>query len=94
MPPYWTQCPRVPGKQSPSSLYAYCNARNCPFGSNRLRDIETDHVRPAHCRLERQDNGWAGYFARFHLNSNVTPAGVRGFVKFISLAVMDVMIRR
>jgi hypothetical protein len=50
--------------------------------------------RPAHCRLERQDNGWAGYFARFHMNSNVTPAGVRGFVKFISSAVMDVMIRR
>ena len=34
------------------------------------------------------------YFARFHTKSNVTPAGVRGFVNFISSAVMDVMIRR
>jgi hypothetical protein len=34
------------------------------------------------------------YFARFHTKSNVIPAGVRGFVNFISSAVMDVMIRR
>ena len=37
---------------------------------------------------------WTGYFARLNTNSNVTPAGVRGFVNFISSAVMDVMIRR
>jgi hypothetical protein len=35
-----------------------------------------------------------GYFARFHTISNVNPASVRGFVNFISSAVMDVMIRR
>ena len=50
--------------------------------------------RPTHCRLDWQDNSRAGYFARFQMNSNVTPAGVRGFVKCISSAVMDVMIRR
>jgi hypothetical protein len=50
--------------------------------------------RSTRCRLDWQDNGWAGYFARFQMNSNVTPAGVRGFVKCISSAVMDVMIRR
>jgi hypothetical protein len=36
----------------------------------------------------------AGHFARFHTKSRVTPAGVRGFVNFISSAEMDVMIRR
>ena len=35
-----------------------------------------------------------GYFARFHTNSSVTPAGVRGFVNLISSAVMDEIIRR
>ena len=37
---------------------------------------------------------WTGHFARFHTISSVTPAGVRGFVNFISSTVMDVMIRR
>ena len=43
---------------------------------------------------EQQNACWTGYLARFHTMSNVTPAGVRGFVNFISSAVMDVMIRR
>ena len=34
------------------------------------------------------------YFARFHTISSVRPAGVRGFVNFISSAVMDVTMRR
>jgi hypothetical protein len=34
------------------------------------------------------------YFARFHTISSVRPADVRGFVNFISSAVMDVTIRR
>jgi hypothetical protein len=38
--------------------------------------------------------GQKGHFARFHKISNVRPAGVRGFVKFISSVVMDVTIRR
>ena len=49
--------------------------------------------RPTHRKLEYQSN-WTGYFARFNTISNVTPAGVRGFVNFISSAVMDVTIRR
>jgi hypothetical protein len=36
----------------------------------------------------------ADYLARFHTISNVRPASVRGFVNFISSAVMDVTIRR
>jgi len=44
--------------------------------------------------LEQQNACWTGYFARFHTISNVNPASVRGFVNFISSAVMDVMIRR
>jgi hypothetical protein len=35
-----------------------------------------------------------GHFARFHTISSVRPASVRGFVNFISSAVMDVTIRR
>ncbi len=34
------------------------------------------------------------HFARFHTNSSVTPAGLRGFVNFMSSAVIDVTIRR
>jgi hypothetical protein len=33
------------------------------------------------------------YFARFHTNSRVTPAGVRGFMNLISSGGMKVMIR-
>ena len=36
----------------------------------------------------------AGHFARLNTNSNVTPAGVRGFVIFNSSSVIDVTIRR
>ena len=45
-------------------------------------------------KVEQQNACWTGYFARFHTISNVNPASVRGFVNFISSAVMDVMIRR
>ena len=38
--------------------------------------------------------GRKGHFARFHTISSVRPANVRGFVNFISSAVMDVTIRR
>jgi hypothetical protein len=38
--------------------------------------------------------GSGDYFARLHVNSNVIPAGVRGFVNFISSAEMEVTIRR
>ena len=34
------------------------------------------------------------YFARLNTSSNVTPAGVRGFVIFNSSSVIDVTIRR
>jgi hypothetical protein len=34
------------------------------------------------------------HFARLNTSSSVTPAGVRGFVIFNSLSVIDVMIRR
>ena len=34
------------------------------------------------------------YFARLNTNSNVSPAGVRGFVTFNSSSVIDVTIRR
>ena len=41
------------------------------------------------CFVPKADIHLRGYFARFHTNSSVTPAGVRGFVNFISSAVMD-----
>jgi len=44
------------------------------------------------CELENASR--KGHLARFHTISGVKPAGVRGFVNFISSAVMDVTIRR
>ena len=46
------------------------------------------------CFVPKADIHLRGYFARFHTNSSVTPAGVRGFVNFISSAVMDEIMRR
>jgi hypothetical protein len=44
-----------------------------------------------YCELHGQD--LMSHLARFHANSSVTPAGVRGFMKVISSAVMAVTIR-
>jgi hypothetical protein len=63
-------------------------ARFSTFRQTRLAKTDKQMVG------EQQNACWTGYFARFHTMSNVTPAGVRGFVNFISSAVMDVMIRR
>ena len=46
------------------------------------------------CFVPKADIHRRGYFARFHTNSSVTPAGVGGFVNFISSAVMDEIMRR
>jgi len=45
-------------------------------------------------KLDQHNVRWSDQFARFHTNSNVTPAGVRGLVNLISSAVMEVMMRR
>src|SRR5262249_37578306 len=77
------------------------------FGSKADIRTATGHVRfipeSGHVRCTSSCPLWAksghsavrsDYFARFHTNSSVTPAGVRGFVNFISSAVMDEIMRR